>query len=74
MKELLDRLVDQMVTGGITFDDGRREFERRFISRVLDETQGHLSKTADRLGLHRNSLARKLTELDLRPGKGRRRR
>ncbi len=72
MRELLDRLVDQMVTGGITFDDGRREFERRFIARVLDDTQGHLSKTADRLGLHRNSLARKLTELDLKPRKPRR--
>ncbi len=50
VKELLDRLVDQMVAGGIHFEDGRREFERRFISRVLSETGGHLSRTAEQLG------------------------
>ncbi len=73
MRELLGRLIDQMVAGGITFEDGRREFERRFISRVLDETDGHLSKAAAQLGLHRNTLARKLTELDIKPRKPRKR-
>jgi two-component system, NtrC family, nitrogen regulation response regulator NtrX len=74
VRELLNRLVDQMIAGGITFEDGRREFERRFISRMLVETDGHLSKAAERLGLHRNTLARKLTELELKPGKSSRRR
>jgi Fis family transcriptional regulator len=69
VRELLDRLVDQMVTGGIDFEDGRREFERRFISRVLSETGGHLSKTADQLGVHRNTLTRKLAELGLKPSR-----
>ena len=73
MRELLGRLIDQMVAGGITFEDGRREFERRFISRVLDETDGHLSKAAAQLGLHRNTLTRKLAELDLQPKKSKRR-
>jgi Fis family transcriptional regulator, factor for inversion stimulation protein len=67
LRELLVRLIDQMVAGGITFEDGRREFERRFISRVLDETDGHLSKAAAQLGLHRNTLTRKLAELQIRP-------
>jgi DNA-binding NtrC family response regulator len=75
VRELLDRLVDQMVAGGIDFEDGRREFERRFISRVLADTGGHLSDAAARLGIHRNTLARKLVELDLgTPGRRRRRR
>ena len=69
MRELLGRLIDQMVAGGITFEDGRREFERRFIIRVLDETDGHLSKAAARLGLHRNTLTRKLAELEIKPKK-----
>ncbi len=73
LRELLGRLIDQMIAGGITFEDGRREFERRFISRVLDETDGHLSKAAAQLGLHRNTLARKLTELDIKPRKPRKR-
>jgi DNA-binding NtrC family response regulator len=65
MRELLNRLVEQMVEGGITFEDGRREFERRFIARVLAQTGGHLSEAATRLGIHRNTLTRKLVELDL---------
>jgi DNA-binding NtrC family response regulator len=69
LRELLGRLIDQMVAGGITFEDGRREFERRFISRVLEETDGNLSKAAARLGLHRNTLARKLAELDIQSRK-----
>jgi Fis family transcriptional regulator len=73
VRELLGRLVDQMVAGGITFEDGRREFERRFISRVLSETDGHLSKAAEQLGLHRNTLTRKLAELELKPKKSKRR-
>jgi ActR/RegA family two-component response regulator len=36
---------------------------------MLADTDGHLSKTASRLGLHRNSLARKLAELGIKPGK-----
>jgi DNA-binding NtrC family response regulator len=74
LKELLDRLVDQMVSGGITFEDGRQEFERRFIARMLADTDGHLSRTATRLGLHRNSLARKLAELGIKPRKASRHR
>ena len=73
MRELLGRLIDQMVAGGITFEDGRREFERRFIIRVLEETDGHLSKAALQLGLHRNTLTRKLAELDITPKKSKRR-
>ena len=69
MRELLGRLVDQMIDGGITFEDGCREFERRFISRVLDDTDGHLSKAALQLGLHRNTLTRKLAELGIKPKK-----
>ena len=74
MKELLDRLVDQMVSGGITFEDGRQEFERRFIARMRADTDGHLSRTATRLGLHRNSLARKMAELGFKPKKASRHR
>ena len=50
VRELLLRLVDQMVDGGIRFEDGRREFERRFIERALADTDGHLSETADEAG------------------------
>jgi DNA-binding NtrC family response regulator len=62
VNERLERLIEEMVTKGIRFDDASREFERRFISRVLAESDGNLSKAADVLGIHRNTLSRKMVE------------
>ena len=58
--ERLERLVDEMVEKGVQFDDAVREFEKRFISRVLGSHDGSLTKTADTLGIHRNTLTRKM--------------
>ena len=62
MNERLERLIEEMVEKGIRFVDANREFERRFISRVLAESDGNLSKAADVLGIHRNTLSRKVAE------------
>lgn len=66
MRELLERLVDEMVTKGIYLEDAQREFEKRFITQVLDTTDGNLSKAADVLGMHRNTLSRKIAEYCIR--------
>jgi DNA-binding NtrC family response regulator len=60
--EKLERLIEEMVSRGIRFADASREFERRFISRVLAQSDGNLSKTAEVLGMHRNTLSRKMAE------------
>ena len=41
---------------GVQFDDAVHEFEKRFIARVLGCCDGSLTKTADALGMHRNTL------------------
>jgi DNA-binding protein Fis len=66
MREQLERLVDEMVTKGIRYEDAAREFEKRFISHVLVKADGNLCKAADLLGIHRNTLSRKLTEYRLK--------
>jgi DNA-binding NtrC family response regulator len=66
MNEKLDRLIEEMVDRGVRFPEATREFERRFISRVLADADGNLSKTADALGIHRNTLSRKLAELRIK--------
>jgi len=58
--ERLERLVEEMVEKGVHFEDAVREFEKRFISRVLRRCDGSLTKTADALGMHRNTLTRKM--------------
>ena len=62
MNERLQRLIEEMVEKGINFADAIREFERRFISRVLADSDGNLSKAADVLGMHRNTLSRKMAQ------------
>ena len=62
MNEKLERLIEEMVSRGIRFTDATREFEKRFITRVLAASDGNLSKAADVLGLHRNTLSRKIAE------------
>jgi DNA-binding NtrC family response regulator len=62
MNEKLQRLIDEMVEKGIRLPEAMREFERRFISKVLAGSDGNLSKAADALGLHRNTLSRKIAE------------
>jgi DNA-binding NtrC family response regulator len=67
LRDLLDRLVAEMIKGGITLDEGRQAFEARFIERVLDGADGHLGHAAEQLGIHRNTLSRKMLEYRLRP-------
>jgi len=65
VKDQLEALVNQMVERGIVFDEARAEFEKRFIKRVLDSSQGNQSRAARILGIHRNTLSRKIDEYKL---------
>jgi DNA-binding NtrC family response regulator len=60
ISERLEKLVDEMVEREVHFDDAVREFEKRFIMRVLGKCAGSLTKTAEALGIHRNTLTRKM--------------
>jgi Fis family transcriptional regulator, factor for inversion stimulation protein len=73
VRDQLEGLVVQMVERGILFDEAVGEFEKRFIKRVLEHTQGNQSRAAVVLGIHRNTLSRKISEykLDHRRGKSR---
>ena len=66
MHRLLDELVTKMVEKGIHYEDALREFDRRFSVAVVDKSNGNLCKAADTLGVHRNTLARKIKELKIR--------
>ena len=66
MHRLLDELVTKMVEKGIHYEDALREFDRRFIIEVIDKSEGNLSKAADTLSVHRNTLARKVKDLKIK--------
>ena len=68
MKQQLESLVSEMVEKGILFTDARREFEKRFIARVLLRHNGNLSRAAKDLRIHRNTLGKKIEEYKLTAG------
>ena len=66
ISDKLEKLVEEMVDKSVHFDDAVREFEKRFITRVLRQSDGSLTKTADALGIHRNTLSRKMGEYKIK--------
>jgi DNA-binding NtrC family response regulator len=54
--------VLEMLDHGVTYDDARREFEKVFITRALQRAKGSVGDAAELLGLHRNTVARKMAE------------
>lgn len=62
MKADLERLVDQMITRGVLFEEAIQEFEKRFILKMLDRQQNNLSKAAIALGIHRNTLTKRVQD------------
>jgi DNA-binding NtrC family response regulator len=66
ISDRLERLVEEMVDKSVQFEDAVSEFEKRFITRVLGRCDGSLTKTADALGMHRNTLTRKMTEYKIK--------
>lgn len=64
MKAELESLVDQMITGGILFEEAVKEFEKKFILKVVSRNNNNLSKAADELGIHRNTLSKRVGEYE----------
>jgi len=62
VKEQLENLINQMVDRGILYDEALTEFEKKFIRNVLERNQWNQCKAARVLGIHRNTLSRKISE------------
>jgi DNA-binding NtrC family response regulator len=74
VKDQLEALINRMIENGIQYSEAVTEFEKRFIQRILEKNNGNQSKTAQTLGIHRNTLSRKREELGLDHQRKRRRR
>ena len=66
ISERLDKLVEEMVDKGVQFEDALHEFEKRFIARVLGSCDGSLTRASEALGIHRNTLTRKMGEYKIK--------
>ena len=62
MRDQLETLIQEMLDKGILYDEARREFEKMFITRALQRAGGSVGQAAELLGLHRNTVTRKMAE------------
>jgi DNA-binding NtrC family response regulator len=63
----LGQIVDELVRRGVPLDQARREFEKQFIVATLRTNEGNLSRSARSLGVHRNTLRNKVSDLGIAP-------
>jgi len=73
-EEILSRKINQTTpesASGITvsehldFKSAKREFEKRYVEKSLEQAGGNVTRAATRLGMHRQSLQHKIKELGL---------
>jgi transcriptional regulator with PAS, ATPase and Fis domain len=60
MRERLEALIDEMLDGQIMLDEALTEFEKLYIQKALARHKDHLSRTASTLGIHRNTLSKRV--------------
>ena len=62
MKEQLESLVGMMLERGILLEEAVTEFEKKIIKRALETSRGNRCRAAKILGIHRNTLSRKVEQ------------
>ena len=60
MRARLEALIDEMLDGQIMLDEALEEFEKLYIQKALARHKEHLSRTAAALGIHRNTLSKRV--------------
>lgn len=64
MRDRLEKLICEMLDGGILLPEAVAEFEKLYIQKALERNGSHLTKTADTLGIHRNTLSKRVAEYE----------
>jgi DNA-binding NtrC family response regulator len=72
MKEKFEALVEHLVGNGFFLEEVVELLEKTLIERTLARTGGNRSAASKLLGIHRNTLQRKMAQYELGPRKTRR--
>ena len=60
MRKLMEELIAELVRNDIPLELAKRELERIYLEQVLATFNGNQSAAARKLGMHRNTLSKKL--------------
>ena len=62
MRERMGTLIEDMLDGHIMLTEAICEFQKLYIQKALERNSHHLSNTAAALGIHRNTLSKRVAE------------
>ena len=65
MKESFDALVDYLMKSGLFLEQAVEILEKSMIERALQETGANQSEASKMLGIHRNTLLRKMVAYEI---------
>jgi DNA-binding NtrC family response regulator len=65
MKETFDSLINHLVSGGFFMEEAVEILEKGMIERALAKTNQNQSEASKVLGIHRNTLQRKMTQFHI---------
>lgn len=65
MKDRLEALVIEMIERGILFSEATAQFEKQFIQRSLKLNDNNITRSAEAIGVHRNTLSHKIKRYKL---------
>jgi DNA-binding NtrC family response regulator len=61
IRNKMERLIDEMLDGRILLGESLALFEKIYIEKALNRFGTHVSKTAAALGIHRNTLSKRIS-------------
>ena len=67
MRKEMETLIGRMLDGRILLEEAVGEFEKIYIQKALERNSDHLSKTACALGIHRNTLSKRVASYNGKP-------
>ncbi|MBI1785990.1 MAG: helix-turn-helix domain-containing protein [Acidobacteria bacterium] len=65
MHESFDQLVDRLLRGGFFLEEAVEILEKTLVTRALFQTGGNRSEASKLLGIHRNTLQKKIRDYNL---------
>ena len=67
IRDRMEDLIEEMLDGQIMLNEALSEFEKLYIQKAMKRFNEHLSNSANALGIHRNTLSKRVATYETPP-------
>jgi len=65
IRQVLEEVIDEMLDKGIYWPEFSAQLEKLYIMSALRKTNGSVYKAAELMGIHRNTLSKRIQEYSI---------